>query len=139
MGAVAVGALLFAVLIVVVAALVWQEARRAARPVPEYLLDEAAAFVMDCLCADAASRLGIDGVADLLLWGFEERRSRASAGDGDPAVYGSGDILEALVERSRAERGTAYDPFDVAEVIAAESEYLAAIGAVGDPVTEVET
>lgn len=139
MGVVAVGALLFAVLLVIVAALVWQEARAAARPISEYVLDEAAAFVLARLSGDAASRLAVDDVARLLQWGIEEHQRRAAGADGPAAVYGSGDVLEALVDRSRAERGTPYDPVDVAEVIAAETEYLAAIGAVGDPVGEVET
>ncbi len=133
MGAVAVGALLFAVLLVIVAALVWQEAKGVARATPEYLLDEAASFVLDRLSEGAASRLDVDDVRDLLLWGIEEHQRRAE-GNGDSAVYGSGDVLEALIERAVAERGRVHDPMDVAEVIAAESEYLAAIGAVGDPV-----
>jgi hypothetical protein len=137
MGAVAVGALLFAVLLVVVAALVWQEARGAGGGSPEYLLDEAAEFVLDRLSGQAASRLDGDDVRDLLLWGIEEHKRLLE--DGAAAVYGSGDVLEALVDRSQRERGEAYDPVDVAEVIAAEGEYLAAIGAVGDPAAGVDS
>jgi hypothetical protein len=132
MGAVAVGALLFAVLLVIVAALVWQESGERGRKQRQYLLDEAAEFVFGRLSADAGSRLGIDDVRDLLFWGIEEHQRRAEAGD--LAVYGSGDVLEALMERSRSERGEAHDPVDIAEVIAAETEYLAVIGAVGDAV-----
>lgn len=131
MGAVAVGALLFAAMLVIVAALVWQEARGGAGGGPHYLLDEAVEFVLGRLSDGATARLGGDGVRDLLLWGIEEHQRLAEAGGA--AVYGSGDVLEALMDRSQHERGEAYDPVDIAEVIAAESEYLAAIGAVGDP------
>ena len=134
MGAVAVGALLFAVLLVIVAALVWQESSGHVRQERQYLLDDAAEFVFDRLSTDAGSRLGVDDVRDLLLWGIEEHQRRAEAGD--PAVYGSGDVLEALMDRSRSERGEAFDAVDIAEVIAAETEYLAAIGAVGEAVVE---
>lgn len=130
MGAVAVGALLFAVLLVIAAALVWQEARGGTRQERRYFLDEAAEFVFDRLSSGARSRLDVDDVRRLLLWGIEEHQRRAEAGD--PAVYGSGDVLEALMDRSLSERGEAYDPVDIAEVIAAEAEYLVAIGAVGD-------
>lgn len=132
MGAVAVAALLFAVLLVIAAALVWQESRGRGRRERQYVLDEAAEFVFDRLSADARSRLGIDDVCDLLLWGIEEHQRRADAGD--PAVYGSGDVLEALMDRSRSERGEVHDPVDIAEVIAAETEYLEMIGAVGEAV-----
>jgi hypothetical protein len=137
MGAVAVGALLFAAGLVIVAALVWQESK--ARTAPEYLLDEAAAFVLERLSPSAAGRLGSKGVQDLLIWGLEEHQRRAAQGDGEAPVYGSGDVLEALMDRSGAETGEAYDPLDIAEVIAAEGEYLAAIGAIGDPAGEVDT
>jgi hypothetical protein len=128
MGAVAVGALLFAVLLVVGAALLWQEARSNGEPV--YLLDDASRFAADRLSEDAAARLGIEDVERILLLGFEHRSIHAEA------VLGSGDAIEFVMERSKAERGDAYDPVDIAEVIAAESEYLAAIGAIGDRVEE---
>jgi hypothetical protein len=46
--------------------------------------------------------------------------------------------MDHVMERAAA-GGYDYDPMDVAAVMVNESRYLAAIGAVGDPVEEDET
>jgi hypothetical protein len=135
MGAVAVGALLFAVLLVVVAALLWQEARAGSAREPVYVLDDAVEHVIPRLSPAASTRLDRADVTRILEWGIEEHVAKAEVGDAAP-VIGSGDTIEALMERSRREFGEPYDPIDIAEVIAAESDYLAVIGAVGPRVGE---
>ena len=47
------------------------------------------------------------------------------------AVVGSGEAIEWIMERSHEELGAAYDPVDIAEVMAREADYLLHIGAVG--------
>jgi hypothetical protein len=139
MGAVAVGALLFALLLVVLAAMLWQEARSATGTEPVYVIDDATAYVHERLSTAAAARLEPADVARILEWGIEEHVTMARAADqAEAPVMGSGDIIEALMERSLRELGKAYDPVDIAEVIAAESGYLEAIGAVGTAVEEAE-
>ena len=58
--------------------------------------------------------------------------------DGPPPVLGSSEAIEYVMAQAEA-AGAAYDPLDIAEVMAAESEYLLAIGAVGDRVEEDAT
>lgn len=142
MGAVAVGALLFAVMLVVVAALLWQEARTGSDGETVYVLDDAVDHVMERLGADAATRLGRAGVGRILEWSIDEhvgRAAAAAADGGPPPVVGSGETIEAVMERSRRELDEPYDPVDIAEVIVAEGDYLAAIGAIGAPVGGDET
>jgi hypothetical protein len=139
MGAVAVGALLFALLLVVLAAMLWQEARSARSAAAVYFIDDAARFVTERLSPSAAARLQRDDVARILEWGIEEHVARVGApGSATAVVLGSGETIEGIMERSERELGAAYDPVDIAEVIAAESDYLEAIGAVGRAVEEVE-
>jgi hypothetical protein len=136
MGAVAAGSLLIALLLIAVAAMVWQEARR--RPAsgdPTYVLDEAARFVHDRLPAAAAARLTPGDVERILEWGLEHGAAASREG---LAVLGSGDAMDYVMEHAAA-GGYDYDPMDVAAVMVNESRYLAAIGAVGDPVEEDET
>lgn len=136
MGAVAAGSILFALLLITVAAMVWQEARRrAAAGDAVYVLDEAARFVHELLPEGAAARLTAGDVERILEWGLEHGAAAARTGS---AVLGSGDAMDYVMERAEA-GGHDYDPMDVAAVMVNESRYLAAIGAVGDPVEEDET
>jgi hypothetical protein len=136
MGAVAAGSILFALLLIAVAAMVWQEARRrAASGSPTYVLDEAARFVHARLPEPAAARLAVGDVERILEWGLEHGAVVSRTGS---AVLGSGDAMDHVMERAAA-GGYDYDPMDVAAVMVNESRYLAAIGAVGDPVEEDET
>ena len=140
MGAVAVGALLVAVLAVIIAAMLWQEIRRRPADGPvTYLIDEATRFVYDRLRDNTTHRLDLDDVRRILEWGLYYTQVVAPRSNGDhPQVFGSGEALEYVVARS-ADEGFDYDPIDVAEVMAAESVYLIEIGAVGERVEEEET
>lgn len=137
MGAVAIGALLFAVLLVILAAVVWQEARSADRRVrPVYLLDEASRFVFERLPADPASRLDLADVEAILHWGLYHSQVVAGRDNGEAPVIG-GDEAAAFVVRQATEAGG--DPYrrdDVATVLGLETEYLMEIGAIGDAVEE---
>jgi hypothetical protein len=136
MGEVAVGAILFALLLVVVAALVWQEARRDPKTDPPlYLLDEAARFVLDGLSESAAGSLGLMDVRRILDWGIYYNQVVAFRDEGRRVVVGSGDAIEFVMERAAA-IGKEYDPLHIAEVMAGETEYLVEIGAIGAPLEE---
>jgi hypothetical protein len=139
MGAVAAGAILFAVLLVVVAALIWQEARRSSvTETAVYWMPEAVRYVGDRLSPGAMERLGSHGVRLVLEWGVHYHQVVAPRDEGRRPVLGSGDALDYILARG-AENGLAYDPFDIAEVLAAETEYLVEIGAVGGPVEDEPT
>lgn len=132
MGAVAVGAVLVAVLLVIVAAMVWQEARISPESDPiEYLVDEATGFVYERLSDRALVDLDPDDVRAILEWGIHYNQVIAARGNGSPPVLGSGDAMDYVLERAAAQ-GRTLDPLDIAEVMAAETEYLEAIGAIGD-------
>lgn len=134
MGEVAVGALLFALLLGVVAALVWQEARRdPTTDPPVYLLDEAARFVRARLSEPALAALGFLDVRRILEYGIFYNQVVAYRGEGRRPVVGSGDGIEFVMERAAA-IGKHYDPLHIAEVMAAETEYLVEIGAIGTAV-----
>jgi hypothetical protein len=134
MGAVTVGAVLAALLLLIVAVMVWQAAARS--PVDEpaaYVVGDAAAFVWDRLSPKAQGRLGRDRVRALLEWGIHYHQVVAPRQEHRHPVVGSGDAIEYLMDRSAA-TGRPTEPLDIAEVIAAETEYLMSIGAVGGPV-----
>lgn len=130
MGAVAFGAVLFAVFLVVVAVMVWQEARREPASGAVYVLDEAAAFVGERL--PSGSLLSVDDVRGILEWGLFHKQ--AGGRDSSPPVIGGRDSVAFIAARASAPGGTRYDPADIAAVLDLETRYLEAIGAVGPPV-----
>ena len=139
MGAVAAGAILVAVLLAIMAAMVWQEARRAPADLEVvYVPEEATAFVYRRLSDRALARLDADDVASILDLGVRYHQT-APAGNGDRPIIGSGDAIEYIMEHARAEHGRRYEPIDIAEVLAVEAHYLQEIGAIGEPVAETET
>ena len=137
MGLVAIGAILFGILLLVVAAMVWQEMKRLPEPQPVYVIEEAVPFVMGRLGDGPMARLDRDDVLRILEWevfylqGLDVPRDHSER----PApVAGSPEAISFIVERS----GDRYEPADVAEVLAGEAEYLVGIGAVGSPVEEAK-
>ncbi|NQV06395.1 hypothetical protein HQ535_07575 [bacterium] len=138
MGLVAAGAVLIALLLIIAAAMVWQGSRNApSQMAAVYIVDEAAAYVCPRLSDRALDRLDIDDVRRILeLCVFYHQVEAAS--DAAPQVLASGDSIEFVMEASAEERGEAYDPIDIAEIIALDTGYLVEIGAVGEPVEHQE-
>lgn len=135
MGAVAAGAIAFAVLLVIVAAMVWQGTRRSrGEAAVLYLMDEAADFVLAALAPEVAARVGEDGVRRMLEWSTHYGQV-VVARSGGPPVLGGPAALDYVVEESAAS-GHPHQRHDVAAVLEAEAAYLVAIGAIGDPVEE---
>ncbi len=133
MGAVAVGALFSAALLVILAAMLWQEARRRSGADPViYAIDEATAFVHGRLGAPA-ERLASADVRRVLEWGLFHHQVVEPRRGGPPPVFGSGDHIQEILDRAGAE-GYDYDPVDIGAILAAEGEYLVEIGAVGERV-----
>lgn len=136
MGAVAAGAILVALLLLVVAGFVLQGSRRgAAQNAAVYLLDDAAVFVHERLSPDAAGRLGVPAVRRILEWQIHWQQVEAPRHGLPRPVVGSGEAMEYVLARS-ADIGSPLEPLDVAEVMAAEVDYLLSIGAIGTPVGE---
>jgi len=136
MGAVAFGAVLVAVFLLMVAGFVWQGARRsAATDQAEYLVSEAVAFAYARLSVRALDGLGVEEVRRILEWNLHFTQVVGPRMFGHPPVIGSGEGIEYVMDRARA-AGLAIDPLDIAEVMAVETEHLLEIGAVGAPVEE---
>jgi hypothetical protein len=136
MGAVAAGAVLVAVLLAIVALMIWQGARRS--PLDdsaEYVVGEAAEYVYGRLSDRALEGLDPDDVRLILEWQLHYHQVVAPRESSTRPVLGSGDSIEYITQRA-AEVGRSLDYLDIAEVIAADTEYLISIGAVGEPVEE---
>lgn len=131
MSALAGGLVLAALLVVMVLAFTWQGWRRRRDPDPLYVLDDAAGFAHTRLEAPTRGRIDRSTVRRILEWQLEYHQVVAPR-TGGTAVVGSGDAISHVLERA-AEAGLALEARDVAEVIAADVEYLVSIGAVGAP------
>jgi hypothetical protein len=135
MGAVVGGLVLAGVLVIMVLAFSWQAWRgRRGAAAALYVLDEAAAFVHDRLSPEAQGRLSRGRVQRILEWQMEYQQAIGPYHDG-PTVLGGGEAMEHILARG-VDQGMALEPVDVAEVMAAEVDYLVAIGAVGTPAAE---
>ena len=131
--------LLVALFLLIVAALVWQESRRRGAPAgpPVYVVEEAVGFIHARLGESSRAGLGRDDVVRIIEWeiyylqGLAQARRRTPV---ETVAGGSDASLDYIVGRIADVHHISYDRGDVAEVLRLESEYLASIGAVGDPV-----
>ena len=123
-----------AVTAAVVGLIAWLAVRRAdaflAGRAPSVLfeVDEAVEFVASALPAEVAARISYEDVEALLGWQLVHLAER----DDEAEVDIAGDeVVADLVARSRADDRD-LDEADVRAVLAAEAEYLAAVGALRD-------
>jgi len=132
MSALAGGLLLAAALAVIVAAFVWQGGRHV-RGVGAviYAVEDASRFVHGRLEPGTRDRVSLAQVRRVLEWQIEYQQVEAPRAGLHP-VIGGGDAIEHILERA-GERGDELDPVDVAEIIAADVEYLMSIHAIGAP------
>ncbi len=133
-------ALLIGLLLVMVALLVWQEARRRPSYEPlEYVVNDAVKHVLERLPDDTT--LGRADVRRILEWEVfylqglaqEERRNPV-----ETVAGGHHASVEYIADRIHTKHGVSYPPEEIEQVLRLEADYLAAIGAVGDPVGEEE-
>ena len=121
-----------ALLLGMVALLVWQEGRRRSfDTMPEYVVDQLVTFIETHLDPTVAERFGRDGVERVVNW--ELRYLQRDGGEG--AVAGGTNASVAyIVDRIAQFHGVTYPHEDVRAVLALEAEYLLAAGAFGQPV-----
>ena len=134
-GAVVLGAGLLAVFLLIIAAMLWQEARsrgRAAEPV--YGVEDATDHAMAHLPADVAARLGRDNVRRVLEWQVAFLQGLARDDEGLPIVVGPTDGTVEHIRAGLARRGHHLAPEDIAAVLDTQGEYLEGLGLVGEPV-----
>lgn len=138
MSLVAIGAVLFALLLLGVAAMVWQETRGSSASEITYVIEEAVPFAFARLSDDASAALDRDDVLRILEWevrylqGLDIPRHHL---DHPAPVAGSAAAVDFILE-STANAGRGYERRHVEEVLEHEAAYLADIGAVGGAVEE---
>lgn len=126
-----VGALV-ALLLAMVAMLVWQEGRkRSFDGEPEYVVDHLLGFVRSGLPEEVRDRLGDDGVERIVNW--ELRYLQRDGGEGAVAG-GTAESIAYVVERMHDIDRIRVEPADVGIVLSLEAEYLLTIGAIGEAV-----
>jgi len=138
--AVVVAALLLAVFLVVIAAMIWQEAKRRSTTGPlVYSVDDAVDFVLEQVDQAVRTRIGRAGVRRILEWEVyylqglaEGKRARAVA----VVAGGHAPAVEYIGEQITGRHSITYDVADIQAVLAGEARYLEAIGAVGEPVED---
>ena len=133
-------ALLVGVLLVIVALLVWQEARRRPSYEPlEYVVNDAVKHVTERLPEDLGLRSG--DVRRILEWEVFYLQGLAQDDRSNPVETVAGGheaSVEYIADQIRSEHGVSYSHEQITEVLRLEADYLVAIGAVGDPVGEEE-
>lgn len=133
-------ALLLALFLIIIAAMVWQEAKRRSDPGGLiYSVDDAVDFVYPELDQDVRERLGKAGVRRVLEWEVHYLQGLAEgkqAGEVSVVAGGHGPAVEFIEEQIARQHGITYDPADIRAVLAGEARYLVAIGAVGEPVED---
>ena len=130
----AAGAVLFALLLVAVAAFVWQGARSTRRPQrADYLMNEAVEFVHCGLPEPLAARIPPEDLRSLLEWSRYHGQVVVARSGTDIPVLGGPEAV-AFVHDRAAVAGRPLDEHEVATVLDLENAYLLSIGAIGEPV-----
>jgi hypothetical protein len=136
--AVIVAAFLLAVFLVVIAAMVWQEAkRRSGQGQLIYSVDDAVDYALDDLDQEVLARLGKAGVRRILEWEVYYLQGLADgkrAGEVTVVAGGHGPAVSYIAEQISNRHGVTYDVADIRAVLAGEARYLVTIGAVGEAV-----
>ena len=129
-------ALLVGVLLVIVALVVWQEARRKPSYDPlEYVVEDAVKHIQARLPEE--SSLTRSDIRRILEWEVfylqglaqEDRRNPV-----DTVAGGHDASVEYIASEIEEKHGVSYAQEDIESVLRLEADYLMAIGAVGEPV-----
>ena len=126
---------LIAVLLIMLALVIWQHAQRTGPREVTFGLENAVSFITTRLDPETAARLGEDGVISIMEWEVfylqglaqDDRRHPVEtvAGDYPPAVeYIRGEIARV--------HGRNYSADDIGSVLGLGVAYLQSIGAIGD-------
>jgi hypothetical protein len=138
------GVVVIAIALVAVGAVTGRLAEQPRRSV--FDLDEAVAFVAERLPDDVTATLSYEDVASIVAWHLEYLETKGVAGESDHDLDGlpSGPVITAddegvaFVIGRAGDEGLKVEDVHVFQVLAAEQEYLRAIGAIGGAVPEPE-
>lgn len=114
----------------------WQERRRMPEREVIYGVEDALRYVTDRLSDEARSALRPSDVRRILEWELRYLQDPGVRGD-DVAVVGGLEAAQYAQEQAMAQ-GYPYDGALIIEVLDLQAEYLAALGALGDPVDDEE-
>ncbi len=130
--------LLVGLLLVIVALAVWQEARRRPSYDPlTYVIADAVKHIEEGLQSEGKASLRRTDIRRIIEWevfylqglGQERRKTPVET------VAGGNELaVDYIVEQIEEKHGISYSHEDVSDVLRYEADYLAAIGAIGDPV-----
>lgn len=133
-------ALLGGALLVIVALLVWQEAKRRPSYEPlEYVVNDAVKHISERLPED--SDLKHSDIRRILEWEVFYLQGLAQEDRKNPVetVAGGHELsVTFIADQIHTKHGVSYSHEEIAEVLRLEADYLVAIGAVGEPVGEEE-
>jgi len=133
-------ALLIGLFLMIVALMVWQEAKRRPSYEPlEYVVNDAVKHIAERL--PEGSELSRADVRRILEWEVFYLQGLAQENRRNPVETVAGGhqaSIEYIADRIHTNHGVSYPHGDIAEVLRLEADYLVAIGAVGDPVGEEE-
>jgi hypothetical protein len=132
-----IGVALVGAVVIVALAFGWQERRRAPEAVAIYGVEDALDFVMARLSEEASAVLGKADVRRILEWEMRYLQDPSLRGD-EVAVVGGMEAAQYTQDRALAQ-GFSYDAAMIIEVLDHQAEYLAGLGAVGDPVDPEES
>ena len=133
-------ALLVGVFLLIIALVVWQEAKGRPSYEPlEYVVEDAVKHVNEGL--PQGSALTKADIRRILEWEVFYLQGLAQDDRSNPVatVAGGHDAsVEYIVSQIQATHAVSYSPEDVQNVLSLEADYLMAIGAIGEPVDQGE-
>lgn len=133
-------AILVGVLLVIVAMLVWQEARRRPSYEPlEYVVNDAVKHIAERLPEDMS--LNNTTIRQILEWEVFYLQGLAQEERNNPVetVAGGHEMsVDYIADQLRTRHDVSYSHGEIAQVLRLEADYLMAIGAVGEAVGEEE-
>lgn len=133
-------AVLVGVLLVIVALVVWQEARRRPSYEPlEYVVNDAVKHIAERLPEDIGLRNA--DIRRIIEWEVFYLQGLAQDDRKNPVETVAGghqSSIDYIIDQIHTKHGVSYSHRQIEEVLRLEADYLMVIGAVGDPVGEEE-
>lgn len=129
-------ALLVGVLLLIVALVVWQEARRRPSYEPlQYIVDDAIKHVVAGLPEDSSlARADVRRILEYEIFYLQGLAQDDRKNPVETVAGGHEMSVEYIADQIEQKHGVAYSQEDISNVLALEADYLVAIGAVGEPV-----
>lgn len=128
-------AMLAGVFLSVIAALMWQEAKK--RSYDEgavYVVDDAVDFIHGQLAGRTLARSDVKRIIEYEIFYLQGLAQKKRSRPVDVVAGGNEAAIDYITERIADAHGVSYPGDDVRAVLELEADYLASIGAVGEPV-----